>query len=214
MALPKITAPSPQAFDSDPIEQVYAKGVLDRDMSGLAFMFANAAQDRTGRGQQQYMQGLQVANAQAQQLAQEEERNKVMMEILKGSLDLAKNGYQPANMPSLNAVFNDVNAPDVREPSAAANALLRAKAQQALTSGSGAGGDKLDAHVEVDALGNIISQKFGAKGNDAARLAEVLRLRALAAKQAMQPGQPLAAPSIDSANKSATDAAKNRYPGR
>lgn len=216
MATPKITAPNPAAWNSDPIEQIYAKGTLDRDMSGLAFMFANAAQDRGDRNAGQYMQGVQAANKQAMQLSQEEERNKMLLEVLKGSLDLAKNGYQPANMPSLGAVFNDVNAADVREPSAAANALLRAKAIQALTSGSGGGGEQTSVEGGVNEMGMPTELKFkNTRSKDPVASATLIDqlVADYVKRRKVGSGNPTAYPSIDQANKAAQDAARKRYPG-
>lgn len=211
MATPKISAPNPAAFNSDPIEQIYARGVLDRDMSGLSFMLANAAQDRGDKNAGIYMKGVDAANQQAMVLSREEEMNKRFLEILKGSLDLAKNGYQPANMPALNPVFNDVNAADVREPSSAANALLRAKAQQALAGGSGGGGggDRDEVTLDVSPLGTISGKIVGkSRGGDPDAKSVA---RALALQKLLRQGGSMAPTSQEDANKIANQQAEDRY---
>lgn len=221
MATPKISAPNPAAFNSDPVEQIYSRGVLDRDMSGLAFMLANAAQDRGAANQQQYMQGVQAANQQAMQLSREEERQKMMLEVLKGSLDLAKNGYQPANMPALGQVFNDVNAADVREPSSAANALLRAQAAAALAKaagggGGGGGGEQVAVESGVNEMGMPTEMKFKAtRSKDPAATAKLIdqMVADYVKRRAVGSGNPTAYSSIDQATKAAEAAARKRYPG-
>lgn len=213
MATPKITAPNPAAFNSDPVEQIYSRGVLDRDMSGLAFMLANAAQDRGTANQQQYMQGVQAANRQAMQLSQEEAKNERMAMILKGALDLAKHGYLPSDMPALGAVFTDPNAASVSQPSTLANALIQASIAEKNANAAKAGregGDAYTGTVETDPLGNVGGIKWQGKGRNPTAIELELLRRAQASKNAITHG-PLAPPSIESANKSAAEAAKRRY---
>lgn len=216
MATPKITAPNPAAWDSDPIEQIYARGTLDRDMSGLSFMLANAAQDRGAANQQQYMQGVRAANQQAMQLSQEEARQAMMLQVLKGSLDLAKNGYLPSDMPALGSVFTDPSATSVSDPSNLANALLRAKIASENAQAAKAGREGGDAYTvtgETDPLGNVAGIKVQGKGKNVDAIQQEIMRRLLASKGFVTQG-PGAPPSIDSANRSAAEAQKRRYPGR
>lgn len=217
MATPKITAPSPQAFDSDPLEQIYARGILDRDMSGLAFMFANAAQDRNALSQQQYMQGMNAANAQAQQLAQQEMANERMAAVLKGALDLAKHGYLPSDMPALGAVFTDPTAASVNEPSSLANALIRAKiaSENAQAARAGReGGDQYSVESGVNEMGMPTELKIkGTKSRDPQKSAALIdqMVADYMKKRAVGSGNPTAYPSIDQATKAAQEAARKRY---
>lgn len=156
MALPKITAPNPTAFASDPVEQIFQRGVLDRDMSGLAFMLANAAQDRGAANQQTYMRGLEASNALARQLAQQEAQAEMQKEMLKGMITLSQHGYLPKDMPISAALFSDPNAATVSEPSTLANALTQAKINQAnaaATASRSGGGDQYTTEYIMDPNG-------------------------------------------------------------
>lgn len=106
MASHTVTAPSPQIFTSDPTEQIYARGTLDRDMSGLSFMLGNAAKMNRDQDQEAYMRGVSQANAQAMQLAQQEEMHKTMIEGLKQAVEMSKIGADPRAMPPMAMIGN------------------------------------------------------------------------------------------------------------
>ncbi len=78
----KITAPSPQIFTSDPLEQIAMKGVDNRDMSGLNYMFLNAFGDRRRMDQDTYMAGVADSNQLASQAAEMELRQKNAKDML------------------------------------------------------------------------------------------------------------------------------------
>lgn len=115
MTVPKVTAPSPAIFTSDPTEQIYAKSVVDRsnDMSGLSYMMLNAAQMQRERGQGAYMSGVSEANRMSAALAQNEERNKLNIEIMKQAVELAiKGGVNPSAMPVMGGIIADNSGPN------------------------------------------------------------------------------------------------------
>ena len=107
----KVNTPSAQIFSSDPLEQIMAKGVLDRDMSGLAYMFLNAFGDRRQMDQESYLKGVGQSNQQAQQMAEMEARQKMQEEFLKSATKLAEMGNLPSSMPILQQVFRGGSTP-------------------------------------------------------------------------------------------------------
>ena len=122
----KVTAPSAQIFTSDPLEQIMARGVMDRDMSGLAYMFLNAFGDRRQMDQESYMKGVSQSNQQAQQVAEMEARQKMQEEFLKSATKLAEMGNLPSSMPILQQVFRG-GATDMDQGGKLNQDLIRSK---------------------------------------------------------------------------------------
>lgn len=120
----KISQPSPQIFTSDPLEQIMGKGVLDRDMGGLAYMFLNAFGDRRRMDQDTYMKGVSEANQIAGRVAQQELAAKQEQEMIKGALKLLELGQSGTSMPVLSKIIQNGS---LNEGSDLNRALLQSK---------------------------------------------------------------------------------------
>lgn len=195
MATPKTHVPQAAAFQSDPTEQIFSKGVLDREMSGLSYMFLNAAQQRREAGQQDYMTGLQEANKIAAALAREEEMNKRAMETLKQAVEMSKMGTAPSAM-SIMQLLSGGN--DIDAAPAAKLALMQSEAAannaKAVASGK-EGQDQFTYEVDM-AQGGPVSGTWKGKGRDPAAIERKLHELAERDKIARRPGGKL---SLDGA---------------
>lgn len=125
----RIQVPVPTIFNSDPTEQIFARGVVDRqnDMSGLSYMFLNAAQQRRGEDQDAYMSGVREANRIAAALAQQETMSNQALEVLKQAVKMSTEiGTPNTIMPIMKMLI-----PDGTDPGAAAKlALLQSQANE------------------------------------------------------------------------------------
>lgn len=185
MAVPRTHVPNPAAFQSDPTEQIFAKGVADGPDAGLNYMFMRAARERRGGDTEQYMQGLTEANRIAQAMQSQEEGNKRMMEVLKQSVELAKGAVgNPSNMPALNMVYG-ANGGENDEFGMLKRALMASEAaanNAKAVSSTAEGRPEFSAETAVTPSG--VSQEIlrvKQKGGDSALLQEILRKRALQA---------------------------------
>lgn len=128
MANSKPSVPSPAIFQSDPEEQIYARGTLDRDMSGLAYMFKNAAEQRRVQDQQTYMEGVDRANKLATMLGLQEERAGMLKEALKQGPEYAKAGLPISQVPIIAQLFSSLGTDDqTMDASSLVNALKRSE---------------------------------------------------------------------------------------
>src|SRR5690242_17716062 len=113
MALPKITAPQPQIFTSDPLEQVMARGIADDkglgNNGGLDYMFLNAFGQRRQADQQAYLEGVRQANRLALMSDLAEQQQKMAIEGMKGGVELGKLGF-PMTPELIRAAMLDPNA--------------------------------------------------------------------------------------------------------
>jgi len=185
MATSKIQAPQAIAFNTDPEQQIYARGVLDRDMSGLSYMFKNAADTRHQGNQDRYMQGVSEANKIAAALAQQELMSDEAMKTLAQAVKLAEMGVPGSAMPVIGRAIAD-NSGVHDEAMDLRRMLERAKiaAANASASGGGAGGEGGKDQVEVvlDATGTP-QIKYTAKGSGGSGRAEQWTKRAQTQRQ-------------------------------
>ena len=94
MATRGIQAPSPAIFQSDPLEQTFAKGVSSNEggNAGINYMMMTGAGATRERNQDIYAGQLDKSNAAAQMLARMEEAFKYKAEMSKLSADLIGKG--------------------------------------------------------------------------------------------------------------------------
>lgn len=105
MAAGKIQAPQPSIFQDSALEQIYARGSLDRDMSGLSLMLMNAVGGRSAGNQERYLGGLDQANQRAMALQQLEEAFKFRTAQMENSRHLALGGYKPSTTSGYSMLF-------------------------------------------------------------------------------------------------------------
>lgn len=154
MADPKVHVPAPAIFQSDPTEQIYAKGTLDRDMSGLSFMLMNAMQGRRDADQQAYMGGVSEANRMAMELSKQEEANKFLIETLKQAPDYAKAGLPISQVPSIARHFTGAGTdPQTADASKLVNLLKQSEIAANQAKAANAGGDNVTVDTQVTPSG-------------------------------------------------------------
>lgn len=172
----KVTAPQPGIFTSDPLEQIFGRGVLDRDMSGLAYMFLNAAGQRREGDQEAYMTGLRESNQVAAQVAEQEARQKQQEEFLKAAIKLTEMGSLPSSMPVLDGLFQGATNRD--DAAKLQQDLIRSKIAANYNSGSGGGGGlQVQADVGPGGIGFFTYKGKGAGAQDAVNQAIVNHMR-------------------------------------
>lgn len=183
----KVTAPNPGIFTSDPLEQIFARGVMDRDMSGLAYMFLNAAGDRRASDQDSYMRGLGESNQVAKQVAEQELRQKQQEEFLKAAVKLTEMGSLPSSMPVLDNIFQGAANRD--DAAKLAQDLIRSKIAANNANAAGGKGDGLQVTTDIGPGGTGFTTIRG-KGANAQQLVDqavIQQLKLNAAKQAASP---------------------------
>lgn len=206
MALPKIAIPSPRIFNSDPIEQIYAKGTLDRDMSGLSFMMKNAAQMDRQTDQDAYLSGVSEANKMSSMLAQREEANKNSIEMLKEAVKMATGLGSPTSAMPIMQLLRPGGGDD---PGAAAKLqLILSEAGANNAKAANTGNDQYTQQDVITPTGLAYSTQTS-KGRNPVMLDEMARQRRLAEAKARglvspNPGAPAAIPR---ASQSDIDAA-------
>jgi len=166
----KINQPSPQIFTSDPLEQIMGKGVLDRDMGGLAYMFLNAFGDRRRMDQDTYMKGVSESNNLAAQAAAREEAVKRENNLVTAAIKLLDLGQSGDSMPVLSNVIRNGS---LNEGSNLNRALIQSKIA-ANNAGGAAAGDKISGKVDIGPGGSGFTT-YDVKGRDPAAVAEKLR---------------------------------------
>lgn len=94
-----IAPPNAALFDADPLEQIYAKGTLDRNMAGLsALMMAGAGMKADAR-RQDYMGSLDAQNVRAGAMEQLAQQTKLREARMKETSPLIKDGFDWHNLP-------------------------------------------------------------------------------------------------------------------
>jgi hypothetical protein len=141
---------APQIFSSDPLEQIYAKGLDNLDTGGLSYAFLNAARGDRSRQQATYMDALKESNMMASKLAQQEMDTDLLKVLLQTAAEHANAGVLPATIPATGRLYSDRGSPLVnqagmlsRDLKAAQAEKARADAAHARAGGSG-GGVKLE----------------------------------------------------------------------
>lgn len=211
MAKATIAAPNYAAYASDPVQQIYARGTLDRDMSGLSAMFLDAADRNQKRGIDSYESGVREANALSGKLAQEDMQNQQAIELLKATAGLVKEGIAPSGMRGEGMLFNQPGANDQFSDATIRKLLADAAASSA--SASGASGEKYEYNVDTSPSG-VTTGTWKGKGGDPTKLQAAIQQRVEAELRArgLTPSSrgPLALPASKTDVQRAEDA-KNKY---
>lgn len=189
MATSKVQLPSPAIFQTDPEEQIYARGTLDRDVGGFAYMFKNAAEQRRTQNQDTYLQGVSEANRVAAALAQQENQQHMLLESLKMIPDFLKAGAPIAQFPTLAGTSATGGADDQTAQASLLVNLLKqseiAKNNAAGAASRQAGAPEFTGETQITPEGvSIESMKMKTKGGDSAIVQQMLRQRALDALKA------------------------------
>lgn len=176
----KTHVPQAAIFQSDPTEQIFSKGILDRDMSGLSYMFLNAAQQRRDADQEEYMKGVSEANRINTALHQQDIMSKQAIEVLKQAVEMSTKVGSPTNtMP----IMRMLQPSGINDPGAAAKlALLQSEA--AANNAKAAGESKPEFTQESIVTPSGVSQellKMRMKGGMPAMAQETLNQRVRAA---------------------------------
>lgn len=135
-----ISAPNAALFDSDPLEQIYAKGTLMPNMAGLANLMLFAERQRIDQGREQYLGALGQTQALENMMGQRKIAADLQGKRMDNTRHLAEKGYLPGSMHGGDDLFSDVGAGD-----AFARLLqeeIRSKIFSNMQSGSGGGGNK------------------------------------------------------------------------
>lgn len=183
MSLPKVQVPQPAIFQSDPVEQVFARGMLDRDMSGLSYMAMANARDRRTDDQDTYLKGVKEANQLSAALAMHEEMNKQALEVLKQGVEMStKLGTPTSTMPIMKMLI-----PSGADDPGAAAKLQLVLSEIAMNNAKAAntGQDQYSYETQVTPEGVSIETLKG-KGRDPATLQQQMALQAQRAWQARQ----------------------------
>jgi len=211
MAKAAITTPNYGAYASDPIQQIFARGILDRDMSGLSAMFLDAADRNKQRGIDSYESGVREANALSGKLAQEDMQNEQAIELLKATAGLVKEGIAPSGMRGEGMLFNQPGTND--QFSQATIGKLLADAAASSASASGASGEKYEYNVDTSPSG-VTTGTWKGKGGDPTKLQAAIQQRVEAELRArgLTPSSrgPLALPASKTDVQRAEDA-KSKY---
>lgn len=208
---------APQIFNSDPVEQTYAKGTLDRDMGGIAYAYLNAARGRRDDAQQMYLENLQRSNEMAQTLAREGMANDQLIEALKQAPKYAEAGIAPDLVPALARAYGDPTGDRAQEAALLYRRLLEAKAANELASANKANSAGAEKPPEV-----IVDTDFTGTGpgNQSIRIKgrnvdAVTRLQEQIARQQFQargyqgdPNQPMRRYNDREAQQAAKDRAR------
>lgn len=188
----KIQSPQPTIFQSDPIEQIAMRGVLDRDMSGLSYMFKNAAQDRQVDKEAAYMNGVREANRMAMMLQQQEDMQKLLIESLKQGPEYAKAGLPVADVPLLSRLFTSGGTGQAADASMLVNLLKESQIAENNAKAAAAGEaskDQVTFEGSTSPAGPTINT-YRVKSKDPIRAQMELQRQIEADKRARQPGQP------------------------
>lgn len=145
-----ISAPNAALFDSDPLEQIYAKGTLSPNLAGLSAMMLMATQKRGDLNRQDYLDALM----QTQGLENIMGQRKIAAELQGKRMDntryLAERGYTPSSLTSGGDLFTDLTAGD-----AFAKLMqeeVRSKIFANMQKGQGGAGSKDQVTVKTDVM--------------------------------------------------------------
>lgn len=179
---------APQIFGSDPLEQIFAKGVIggDPSMSGIAGALMLAAGLNRSSQQDTYMQQLQNANSLSAKLQQQEMQARAFETAMKEGHHYTGQGFQPADIPALGAHFSDPRAESVTQVPTSIVDLRKAQIQKALADaakakaeGKSAGGLKIKGVHDTSIYGSGEST-YTVQGSDAAAITRELDRLAVA----------------------------------
>lgn len=222
---PRPAVPSPQIFNSDPIEQTYAKGTLDPQMGGIAYAYLNAARGDRQNDQDVYMQSLKSAQNLQAQLQREDNQQELLRDALKMAPTYAERGISADEVPIINSLYKGGSG------SSNSAALYRdlivadAQAKRAAAAHAGdAGADRETLARTVEPNGQVgtttitTQSKRGTGMNSLNRLTEnEAQFRGIDRNGKPIAGPPTAGgtgvrPSIGTATQKALEAAQGNHP--
>lgn len=162
-----ISAPNAALFDSDPLEQIYAKGTLSPNLAGLSAMMLMAMQKRADLGREDYLGAL----GRTQDLEAIMGNRKIAAELQGKRMDnarhLAEKGYLPSTLTGGSDLFSgdgDAFAKLLQEE-------VRSKIFANMNKGAGSGaGGKPQTTVATDVMpwGAPGATKITSRGADPA----------------------------------------------
>lgn len=144
-----ISAPNAALFDSDPLEQIYAKGTLSPNLAGLSALMLHAMQKRSDVGRGQYLGALEQTQALENMMGQRKIAAELQGKRMDNSRHLAERGYLPSQLTGGSDLFTDTAGGD-----AFAKLMqeeLRSKIFSNMNKGSGAG-SKDQVTVKTDVM--------------------------------------------------------------
>lgn len=163
MAKATIASPNPSIFTSDPVEQIYAKGVLDRDMSGLSGLLLLSAQDKRAQDEDKYLGSLSESNRMSSKLAQMQEQFEFNKERMKQGVELLKEGFSASGLQGLETLIGDYKDADAM--ATLQRDLIRSQINRNnRPPGAGSGGVKDQITFEVDPLTGKLTPKIVTRG--------------------------------------------------
>lgn len=169
---------SPQIFTSDPMEQIFAKGLDNPEFSGYAYGFLNAARGDRARAQSTYMQGLDASNKMASRLAQQEMQQEMLREALKQGPEYAKAGLPINQVQLISQLFNQGgNDQQTMDASALVNELKRSQIAENAAKAAGVGkgnADQFELDIDQSTSGTGASTWKGKTKGDPAELRKKL----------------------------------------
>lgn len=143
----KLSAPNPNIFTTDPIEQVFAKGVTNRDnTAGLNASWLLAFGNDRADNQDKYLGALGSANKMDAQLAQQEMGMKLREQGMKSATDLIKEGFMPSTLRAGGDLFPDPASGDV--VAKMLQDLIKSKVAANYNKGAGGGAGKESTTVQ------------------------------------------------------------------
>lgn len=216
---PRPAIPAPQIFNSDPIEQTYAKGTLDPQMGGIAYAYLNAARGDRANDQDVYMKSLASAQNLQAQLQQQEMQHEDLQTLLKEIGPTVNAGVSPSDIPMYRRIMPGGNP--TGDPSALRRALLMSEANAHNAAAAHAG----DAGAPVETVQRTIGSngevgdtvltskgKAGAGTGAVMGSADTQAQREKAFRAGQTGGGAGVRPSIGTATQTALEKAQGNHP--
>lgn len=143
-----ISAPNAALFDSDPLEQIYAKGTLTPNLAGLSALMMHAMQKRSDMARGEYLGALESTQALENMMGQRKIAAELQGKRMDNTRHLAEKGYLPGSMHGGADLFSDIGSGD------AFARLLQEEIRSKIFSNTqkGAGGSKDQVTVKTDVM--------------------------------------------------------------
>lgn len=176
---------APQIFNSDPLEQTYAKEMFSSpDLGGTAYaMLQGAKGDRAG-AQATYLDALREANTMSMRMAAQESQADILKELIKSAAEQANAGIDPSTMIQSGMLYKNPGDPNTVAPSSLSRDLKRADAENKRASAAKAGkegGPQFKMTTDLGPGNTPGDSRLEVKGADAARVQQIMKERVQAA---------------------------------
>lgn len=185
---------APQIFSSDPVEQTFARGVLDPTMGGIAYAYLTAARAGRDADQQRYLDQLTQSNKMASQLAQQEIASELSKTAISHLADVINAGQDTSVLPTFAQLYDKGMTPDqVNVAAALARRAKEAKIAHDMASAAAAGAgsrDKFEIRQDWDTGGGSGGVTTIYKGSDPNRGREMINEYGVKSRSDYQPGGP------------------------